>query len=118
MYKYSCVKLLVPLLLLGFAALLSPPKAEAQCLLPGMAQVSTADSQLTVSVYDMHGNTAAHKDLPFGTKLRVCYEGCVDVRINDRGPYIGARELDLSYGAASAIGLIHPGVADVTVEYI
>ena len=68
--------------------------------------------------YDMHGHTAAHKNLPFGTKLRVCYEGCVDVRINDRGPYIGARELDLSYGAASAIGLIHPGVADVTVEYI
>ena len=68
--------------------------------------------------YNMYGHTAAHKSLPFNTKLRVCYEGCVDVRINDRGPYIGARELDLSYGAASAIGLIHPGVADVTVEYI
>ena len=36
--------------------------------------------------------------------------------VNDRGPYIGARELDLSYGAAQTIGLIHPGVADVTVE--
>ena len=68
--------------------------------------------------YNMYGNTAAHKTLPFGTKLRVCYQGCVDVRINDRGPYIGARELDLSYGAASAIGLVHPGVASVSVEYI
>ena len=68
--------------------------------------------------YNMYGNTAAHKTLPFGTKLRVCYEGCVDVRINDRGPYIGARELDLSYGAASAIGLIHPGVANIEVTYI
>ena len=68
--------------------------------------------------YDMHGLTAAHKTLPFGTKLRVCYEGCVDVRINDRGPYIGARELDLSYGAASAIGLIHPGVANIDVTYL
>ena len=68
--------------------------------------------------YDMHGITAAHKTLPFGTKLRVCYEGCVDVRINDRGPYIGARELDLSYGAAKAIGLVEPGVATVSISYL
>tara|TARA_B100001939_G_scaffold334122_1_gene334783 strand:+ start:197 stop:541 length:345 start_codon:yes stop_codon:yes gene_type:complete len=68
--------------------------------------------------YDMHGFTAAHKTLPFGTKLRVCYQGCVDVRINDRGPFIGARELDLSYGAAKAIGLIGPGVAPVNVEFL
>lgn len=68
--------------------------------------------------YDMHGYTAAHKTLPFGTKLRVCYEGCVDVRINDRGPYIGPRELDLSYGAAKAIGMIGPGVASVQVTYL
>ena len=68
--------------------------------------------------YDMYGISAAHKTLPFGTKLRVCYEGCVDVSINDRGPYIGARELDLSYGAAQEIGLIDPGVATVSVTYL
>ena len=68
--------------------------------------------------YDMHGLTAAHKTLPFGTQLRVCYRGCVDVRINDRGPFIGARELDLSYGAAKAIGLVNPGVANVQVTYL
>ena len=68
--------------------------------------------------YNMYGHTAAHKTLPFGTKLRVCYQGCVDVRINDRGPYIGARELDLSYGAAQAIGLTHPGVDYVSFTYI
>ena len=68
--------------------------------------------------YDMHGISAAHKTLPFGTKLRVCYKECVDVRINDRGPFIGARELDLSYGAAKAVGLINPGVANVSVEYL
>ena len=68
--------------------------------------------------YNMYGHTAAHKTLPFGTRLRVCYEGCVDVRINDRGPYIGARELDLSYGAAKAVGLIGPGVANVSVTYL
>ena len=68
--------------------------------------------------FNMYGHTAAHKSLPFGTKLRVCYEGCVDVRINDRGPYIGSRELDLSFGAASAIGLIKPGVDYVSVSHI
>ena len=68
--------------------------------------------------YDMHGLTAAHKTLPFGTKLRVCYKSCVDVRINDRGPFIGARELDLSYGAAQAVGLIDPGVASLSVTYL
>ena len=68
--------------------------------------------------YNMYGITAAHKTLPFNTKLRVCYQGCVDVRINDRGPYIGQRELDLSYGAAKAIGLVEPGVATVSISYL
>ena len=68
--------------------------------------------------YNMYGHTAAHKTLPFGTRLRVCYRGCVDVRINDRGPYIGARELDLSYGAAAQIGLIHPGVATTSITFL
>ena len=68
--------------------------------------------------YDMYGYTAAHKTLPFGTKLRVCYQKCVDVRINDRGPYIGARQLDLSYGAAKAVGLVNTGVANVEVTYL
>ena len=81
---------------------------------PGFHGNLTANGE----VYNQYGISAAHKTLPFGTKLRVCYNGCVDVRINDRGPYIGARELDLSYGAAQAIGLIHPGVANVSVTYL
>lgn len=68
--------------------------------------------------FNMYANTAAHKTLPFGTRLRVCYQGCVDVRINDRGPYIGDRELDLSYGSASRIGLLGPGVANTTVTFL
>jgi len=81
---------------------------------PGFHGRTTANGEQ----YDMYGLTAAHKTLPFGTKLRVCYNGCVDVRINDRGPYIGARELDLSKGAAEAVGLIDPGVANIEVTYI
>ena len=68
--------------------------------------------------FNMWANTAAHKTLPFGTRLRVCYSGCVDVRINDRGPFIPGRHLDLSYGAASRIGLLGPGVAWTTVTYL
>ena len=81
---------------------------------PGFHGRLTANGE----VYDQMGLTAAHKTLPFGTRLQVCYQGCVNVRINDRGPYIGARELDLSRGAAEAIGLIDPGVANVEVTYL
>ena len=81
---------------------------------PGFHGRTTANGER----YDMYGFTAAHKELPFGTKLRVCYQGCVDVLVNDRGPYIGPRELDLSYGAARRIGLINVGVATVDVKIL
>ena len=67
------------------------------------------------SRYNQHGLTAAHKTLPFGTKLKVCYKRCAVVRVNDRGPFIHGRELDLSKGAADAIGLTHSGVGRVKV---
>jgi rare lipoprotein A len=68
--------------------------------------------------FNPSGMTAAHRTLPFGTRLRVCYrERCVVVRISDRGPakWTG-RQLDLSKGAARAIGMLHVGVARVNVE--
>jgi len=49
--------------------------------------------------------TAAHRRLPFGTRVRVCHSGCVTVRINDRGPFVRGRDIDLSPAAARAIGL-------------
>src|SRR6266513_1506129 len=49
--------------------------------------------------------TAAHRRFPFGTQLRVCHSGCVTVRINDRGPWVRGRDIDLSPAAAQAIGL-------------
>jgi rare lipoprotein A len=71
------------------------------------------EGSLTASgeVFDPYGYTAAHKTLPFGTRLMVRYEGrSVQVTVNDRGPYTGGRELDLSKGAAQAIGLTAAGV--------
>lgn len=67
------------------------------------------------SIYNQYQATAAHKSLPFGTKLSVCYRTCEVVTITDRGPYIGARELDLSLGTADRIGMIDQGVANVEV---
>jgi rare lipoprotein A len=65
--------------------------------------------------YNQHGLTAAHKTLPFGSRLRVCFQRCAVVRVNDRGPYIRGREIDLSKGAADAIGLTASGVGRVKV---
>jgi rare lipoprotein A len=53
--------------------------------------------------------TAAHRTLPFGTLVQVCHNGCVTVRINDRGPFVPGRHIDLSPAAARAIGLSQTG---------
>jgi len=53
--------------------------------------------------------TAAHRTLPFGSLVRVCHNGCVTVRINDRGPWVRGRHIDLSPAAARAIGLYQTG---------
>lgn len=66
--------------------------------------------------YNMHALTAAHKTLPFGTLVRVrsLLNGReVDVRINDRGPFLPGRVIDVSRSAAQALGLMELGVKDV-----
>lgn len=71
--------------------------------------------------YNQMALTAAHKSLSFGTILRVTNlrNGKTEiVRINDRGPYIEGRELDLSKGTALALGMISKGVVRVKVEEV
>jgi rare lipoprotein A len=69
--------------------------------------------------FNQNAMTAAHKTLPFGTRLRVTHGGqSVVVTINDRGPFIRGRVLDLSTGAARAIGLTSRGVGRVTAEVV
>ena len=73
----------------------------------------------TASGQRMNSNamTAAHRTLPFGTKLKVTHgDRSVVVTINDRGPFVRGRVLDLSTGAARAIGLTSAGVGHVTAE--
>ena len=69
--------------------------------------------------FNQNAMTAAHRTLPFGTKLKVTHgDRSVVVTINDRGPFIRGRVLDLSTGAARAIGLTSAGVGRVVAEVI
>jgi len=62
------------------------------------------------------GFTAAHKTMPLGTNLLVCANAkCAKVKVNDRGPYIKGRELDLNRAVAAYLGIVDEGVATVNV---
>ena len=72
-------------------------------------------------VYDMEALTAAHRTLPFGTWVRVknlTNDRTIDVRIQDRGPFVGKRIIDLSRAAAREIEMIGPGTAKVKLTVI
>lgn len=72
-------------------------------------------------IFDPALLTAAHRTMPFGTVVDVMNPKTgqsVRVRINDRGPYIGNRVIDLSYAAARQIGLVEPGVGDVEIRVV
>jgi rare lipoprotein A len=81
------------------------------------------DGNLTANgeVYDMDGISAAHKTLPFGTVVRVVEFSTgksIVVRINDRGPFIEGRIIDLSKGAARELGIIDKGITKVGLRII
>ena len=72
-------------------------------------------------VFNMYAMTCAHKTLPFGTMLRVTNLSngkSVDVRVNDRGPFVKGREIDLSKSAAQKLGMIKTGTARVRIEIL
>jgi rare lipoprotein A (peptidoglycan hydrolase) len=84
---------------------------------PGFHGKKTASGE----IYDQTKLTAAHKTLPLGTKARVTNldnGSAVEVEINDRGPFVGGRIIDLSRAAAGALGLVESGTAPVRVELI
>lgn len=71
--------------------------------------------------YDLNGLTAAHPTLPFGTTVRVTNlnnSKNILLRINDRGPYIGRRLIDVSRAAAKLLGFVHAGTTPVRVEVV
>ena len=71
--------------------------------------------------FNMYDLTCAHKELPFGSVLEVTNTAngrSVKCTVNDRGPFVSGRDLDLSYAAAKEIGLIGPGQAQVKITYL
>jgi rare lipoprotein A len=71
--------------------------------------------------FDTHDLTAAHPTLPFGTRLRVTNVATgrsVVVRVNDRGPYVPGRVVDVSHSAANALGMVESGIAKVKLDVI
>ena len=71
--------------------------------------------------YNMYGMTAAHKTYAMGTRLKItnlANKRSVRVRVNDRGPFYSSRKIDLSYGAAKKLGMIHKGVSRVKIEVL
>lgn len=72
-------------------------------------------------IYDMWEMTAAHRTLPMGTRLvveRISNGKAVEVRVNDRGPYVDGRILDLSKGAADQLNMLNDGVAQVRLYHV
>lgn len=92
-------------------------RGEASWYGPGFDGNQSASGE----IFNRHAMTAAHRTLPFGTRVLVTNTRngrSVVVRINDRGPFTGGRVIDLSQGAAASIGMIESGVADVRIDII
>ncbi|MEO0455051.1 MAG: septal ring lytic transglycosylase RlpA family protein [Cyanobacteria bacterium P01_A01_bin.114] len=123
--------------LLGGAAPITEIEGRPQPVAPPVQTVAVASSTIGLASWygpGFHGRrsasgerfnqnalTAAHRTLPFGTRVRVTNVNNgrqVVVRINDRGPYSGGRVIDLSAGAAQQIGLVNAGVGQVRIEVL
>jgi rare lipoprotein A len=88
----------------------------------GIASFYTKDQETASGEkFDTHELTAAHPTLPFGTRLRVTNVSTgksVTVRVNDRGPYVPGRVVDVSYSAAEALGMVDDGTAKVKLDVV
>ena len=120
--KEWVIYLLVATVLAGLVAVLyaTRPYDEvgiASWYGPGFHGKLTANGE----VYDMYGISAAHKTLPFGTIVRVVdleTGRSVVVRINDRGPFVEGRIIDLSKGAAEKLGIVARGITEVGLRIL
>jgi len=96
--------------------------AETQTASRGIASFYTEGTETASGEkFDTHELTAAHPTLPFGTKLRVTNVASgqsVTVRVNDRGPYVPGRVVDVSYSAADALGMVGKGLAKVKLDVV
>jgi rare lipoprotein A len=124
---FTACLVVISLIFLGGCSLLPKGHADYDA---GLKERGTASwygeqfhGRLTASgeIYDQHKLTAAHRMLPLGSRVRVmnALNGRqVEVLINDRGPYIDGRIIDLSHGAAEQLDMIDAGTSPVTIELI
>lgn len=110
------MRLLIATLLLCFIGVSGQAEASVASCYGPESGTHTASGER----FDWHAMTAAHRTLPFGTLVRVAYDGrSVVVRITDRGPAKWThRDIDLSNGACARIGLLGPGHAPVDLEIL
>jgi rare lipoprotein A len=96
--------------------------AETQVASHGVASFYTEGTQTASGErFDTHELTAAHPTLPFGTRLRVTNVATgrsVTVRVNDRGPFVPGRVVDVSYAAAETLGMVDEGIAKVKLDVV
>jgi rare lipoprotein A len=96
--------------------------AETQAASQGLASFYTEGTQTANGEkFDTNELTAAHPTLPFGTRLRVTSVATgrsVTVRVNDRGPFVPGRVVDVSYSAARTLGMVDGGVAKVKLDVV
>jgi rare lipoprotein A len=96
--------------------------AETQVASNGVASFYTEGTKTANGEkFDTHELTAAHRTLPFGTRLRVTNVATgktVTVRVNDRGPFIPGRVVDVSYAAAETLGMVDGGIAKVKLDVV
>jgi rare lipoprotein A len=124
-----------PVLLGAFAVLLSACAHRAAARIPAAVKIGTTETGIASwygvpyngrpsasgEIYDMEKLTAAHRTLPFGTWVEVTdleNGKKVEVRVNDRGPFLHHRIIDLSLAAARQIEMVGPGTARVRLEVI
>ncbi len=124
---YMCALVVTGSVLMGGCAGLSKGQADLDI---GMKERGIASwygddfhGWVTASgeIYDMHRLTAAHRTLPLGTMVRVTnvVNGRhVVIRINDRGPYVNGRILDVSYGAAKQLNMLRDGISAIQLEVV
>ena len=96
--------------------------AETQVAPNGLASFYTEGTQTASGErFDTNELTAAHRTLPFGTRLRVTNVATgrsVTVRVNDRGPFVPGRVVDVSYSAAQTLGMVRGGIAKVKLDVV
>ena len=111
------MKLLVAGALFGFLTLGAFDSSHAATTFVGLASYyKSGGKTANGEIFNPYGLTAAHRTLPFGTRVKVTNlrnGKSVIVRINDRGPFTRGRVIDLSLAAAKAVGLTGPGVARI-----